>query len=590
MEAARLPGTLLGELLVRRGELSEDQLRAVLCEQEETQARLGELLIAQRIVSPAAIARALAEQYGLEFIDLEHEPLDPEAAALFSEHVARRYGALPVRFLTEELVLVAVRDPTDILTADDLHIALGMPRRLGVAAADALDAAIAQHFGVETLTETAPPEDEPDEGDVIDIREAGGSAPAIQLVHSLITQAIDQGASDLHFEPQAQALLVRGRIDGVMREFGTVRRSLQRSVISRLKIMGELNIAERRMPQDGRVTIHLGGEAMDLRIAVLPTRYGEHVVLRLQRRSGNRLELAELGMSPDVADVLTRAIGQPYGAIVTCGPTGSGKTTTLYAALGLLNDEGRSLMTIEDPIEYQLAGVNQIQVLPKAGLTFARGLRTILRSDPDVLLVGEIRDEETAGIAIQAAMTGHLVLTTIHANTAASAVTRLRDMGAEAGLLEAALTCIVSQRLVRRLCLSCRDAHKPDPGQRTLLGLRSTAKTEIFRQRGCAACAGTGFAGRTAIFEALAVEGPIRQLLGGSADAIHAAALKNGMHTLFEDGIRLVLAGITSFDEVRRITGDPAFQHAVRRPARSTSSATRSPSGRSKPSPAGEHS
>jgi type IV pilus assembly protein PilB len=565
VEVARLSGTLLGELLVRRGELSEDQLSVVLAEQMQSQARLGELLLSRQIVPPSAIARALAEQYGLEFIDLEEAQVDPEAASLLSERLARRYGALPVRFLSEETVLVAVRDPTDILTADDLQLALGMPRRLGVAAADALDAAISRHFGIDALSGPLSEDEEADDADVIDIREAGSSAPAIQLVHSLITQAIEEGASDLHFEPQANALLVRARIDGVLREFSTVRRSLQRSVISRLKIMGELNIAERRMPQDGRVTIHLGGEAMDLRIAVLPTRYGEHVVLRLQRRSGNRLELAELGMKSTVEEVLARAINQPYGAIVTCGPTGSGKTTTLYAALGLLNDEGRSLMTIEDPIEYQLAGVNQIQVSPKAGLTFARGLRTILRSDPDVLLVGEIRDEETAGIAIQAAMTGHLVLTTTHANTAAGAVARLRDMGADAGLLEAALICIVSQRLVRRLCLSCREAYTPDAAERTLLRLRSTAKVEVFRARGCSACSGTGFAGRTAIFEALSVDGQIRQFLASSADEIHAAALENGMQTLFEDGVRLVLTGTTSLDEVRRVTGDPAFQGTGRR-------------------------
>jgi general secretion pathway protein E len=338
-------------------------------------------------------------------------------------------------------------------------------------------------------------------------------------------------------------------------------------VVSRLKIMGELNIAERRIPQDGRVTIHLGDEPMDLRIAVLPTRYGEHVVLRLQRRSGNRLELGELGMSPAVADVLTRAVSQPFGAIVTCGPTGSGKTTTLYAALGLLNDDSRSLMTIEDPIEYQLPGVNQIQVLPKAGLTFARGLRTILRSDPDVLLVGEIRDEETARIAIQAAMTGHLVLTTVHSNTAASAVSRLRDMGADAGLLEAALTCIVSQRLVRRLCLSCREAYKPDAAERRVLGLRPNARAELFRAQGCARCGGTGFAGRTALFEAMAIDASIRPLLGASADEIHAAALANGMQTLFDDGVRLVRDGVTSLDEVRRVTGDPAFHQTGRQPA-----------------------
>jgi len=577
--AARLPGTLLGELLLRRGELNEVQLASVLAEQAHTKARLGELLLARRIVPPSAIARALAEQYGLEFIDLEREVVDPEAASLLPERFARRYGALPVRFVGEEVVLVAVRDPTDIVTSDDLQLALGMPRRLGVAAADALDAAIAEQFGIESLS-TAPPdeteaEEDDDEGDVIDIREAGTSAPAIRLVHSLITRAIEEGASDLHFEPQAQALLVRARVDGVMREISSIRRSLQRSVISRLKIMGELNIAERRLPQDGRVTIHLGGEAMDLRIAVLPTRYGEHVVLRLQRRSGNRLELAELGMSPHVEEVLTRAINHPYGAIVTCGPTGSGKTTTLYAALGLLNDEGRSLMTIEDPIEYQLPGVNQIQVSPKAGLTFARGLRTILRSDPDVLLVGEIRDEETAGIAIQAAMTGHLVLTTIHSNTAASAVTRLRDIGVDAGLLEAALTCIVSQRLVRRLCEFCHEPYRPSPVERALLGLTSSSRKQIFRSVGCTACGDTGFSGRTALFEALAVEGQVREKLGASADEIHAAAVENGMHSLYEEGVLRVLDGTTSLDEIRRITGDPAFQHKGRSRARTTRSRTK---------------
>jgi type IV pilus assembly protein PilB len=563
VEVARLPGTLLGELLVSRGELSQAQLGAVLIEQKDSDSRLGELLLARRLVSAAALARALADQYGLEFIDLEREQIDPEAASLLPQRLARRYGALPVRFVGDDVVLVAVRDPTDIFTADDLQLALGMPRRLGVAAADALDAAIAQHFGLEAVAgQMQEEEEEPDEADVIDIREAGASAPAIHLVHSLISRAIELGASDLHFEPQAQALVVRARVDGVLRELSTVRRSLQRSVISRLKIMGELNIAERRMPQDGRVTIHLGGEAMDLRIAVLPTRYGEHVTLRLQRRSGNRLELAELGISADAENVLRRAFSQPHGAIVTCGPTGSGKTTTLYAALRLLNNEGRSLMTIEDPIEYQLAGVNQIQVAPKAGLTFARGLRTILRSDPDVLLVGEIRDEETARIAIQAAMTGHLVLTTVHANTAASAVTRLRDMGAEPGLLEAALVCIVSQRLVRKLCEACREAYKPDAAERATLGLRSTAKTAVYRAVGCSACSGTGYVGRTAIFEILGLEGRVRQLLGASADEIHAAALENGMRTLFEDGLGLVLAGTTSLDEIRRITGDPAFQHS----------------------------
>ena len=321
-----------------------------------------------------------------------------------------------------------------------------------------------------------------------DIRGTATSAPAIALVNSLIAGAIDEGASDLHFEPQAKELAIRIRVDGVMRHLATVPKDMQPAVTSRLKIMAELDIAERRAPQDGRMSILVGGKPMDLRCAVLPTTHGEQIVLRIMSRAADdgRLGLADLGMAPDAEEAFERAIRQPYGAVLAVGPTGSGKTTTLYAALDVLNDEGRVLMTIEDPVEYQTAGINQIEVNFKSGLTFARGLRTILRSDPDVLLVGEIRDEETARIAIQAAMTGHLVLTTLHTHNAASSIARLADMGVEPSLLATSINCIVAQRLARRLCRNCREAYAADESERTEMGLGARRTTSRCTARAAA--------------------------------------------------------------------------------------------------------
>jgi len=371
-----------------------------------------------------------------------------------------------------------------------------------------------------------------------------------------IARAIDEGASDLHFEPQAKQLLVRARIDGVMRKIGVVPKSMQAPVTSRLKIMGELDIADKRSPQDGRVAIRLGGMPMDLRIAVLPTTYGEQIVLRILQRVTGRLTIDDLGMNSEAFTSFTRAIRQPYGAVLAVGPTGSGKTTTLYAALDFLNEDERVLTTIEDPVEYQLPGVNQIEVTPKAGLTFARGLRTILRSDPDVLLVGEIRDEETARIAVQAAMTGHLVLTTLHAHNAAASIARLKDMGVEPSLLATSINCIIAQRLARRLCLECREAYEPDDKELRELGLEHGHGLTLYRPRGCVACAGTGYAGRVALYEVLNVHGHIRRHIEATTEEIFAAAVEDGMTTLRQDGLRLVLEGISSLDEVRRVTGD----------------------------------
>ena len=572
VEAAKLPAPLpsledanggrrlpLGSLLVREKLLTPAQLEEALAEKERTGRRLGEIVVDRGWAQPHDVARGLAEQHGLEFVDLAKAQLEPAAANLLPEKFARRYDALPVRFIDEDLVLVAVSDPTNVVASDDLRLALGLNVRLAVAPAPDLHSTIARVY--RTQVDVGDIEEEPDEDEaaVEDIREgAATSAPAIKLVNSLIARAIDDGASDLHFEPQAKQLVVRARIDGVMRRVTTIAKSMQPAVTSRLKIMGELDIAERRAPQDGRVSIRLGGQPMDLRIAVLPTTHGEQIVLRIMNRAGGRLGLPQLGMSPEAEESFARAIRQPYGAVIACGPTGSGKTTTLYAALDMLNDEDRVLTTIEDPVEYQTPGINQIEVNPKSGLTFARGLRTILRSDPDVLLVGEIRDEETARIAIQAAMTGHLVLTTLHTHNVASSIARLTDMGVEPSLLATSINCIVAQRLARRLCLNCRESYWPDVHEREELGLTAEAdKVWIYKSVGCIQCAGTGYSGRVALYEVMEMKGKVRRLVGsGSTDEIFAAAVEQGMKTLRQDGIRLCLAGVSSLDEVRRVTGD----------------------------------
>ena len=555
-EPTRLP---LGSLLLRDGFLTAEQLEQALTAKDATGHRLGEIVVGEGWVAASTVAVLLAEQHGLEYVDLGKTEIEPGVSHLLPEKYARRYEALPLRFLADDVVLVAVADPTNVVASDDLRLALGLNVRFAVAAATDIATAIDRTY--RTSLDIGIAEDELDDDSTALEDILGGaatSAPAINLVNSLISRAIDEQASDLHFEPQAKQVVVRARIDGVMRKLTTISKALQPAVTSRLKIMGELDIAERRAPQDGRMTIGYGGRPMDLRVAVLPTTYGEQVVLRIMNRPGGRLGLAELGMSKDAEERFARAIRQPYGAVLAVGPTGSGKTTTLYAALDVLNEDDRVLMTIEDPVEYQTPGLNQIEVNFKSGLTFARGLRTILRSDPDVLLVGEIRDEETARIAVQAAMTGHLVLTTLHTHNAASSIARLVDMGVEPSLLATSINCIVAQRLARRLCTACREPYWPAEHELVELGLeRPGEDTWLYRPVGCVQCSGTGFAGRVALYEVMTVHGQLRRLIeSGSTDEIFAEAVAQGMTTLRKDGIRLALEGISSLDEVRRVTGD----------------------------------
>src|SRR5438046_863060 len=421
------------------------------------------------------LSQALADQFGLEYINLSQNEPDRDAASLLQKDLAFRYQAVPVRFLADDLLLVAVADPTDVASLDNLRLALGYNVRLAVSEPDDLERTIKKLYRTQIELEQDDTETEEAAREHAakreEISEAGGETPAVKLVHTTMAQAIEDGASDIHFEPQEQDMVVRARIDGVTREVATIPKQMQPAVITRLKIMGHLDIAERRAPQDGRVSVRFGGEPLDLRIAVIPTTHGEQVVLRIMHRAVSKPDLGQLGMTAAAREVFGRAIHQPYGAVVVCGPTGSGKTTTLYTALHMLNDPGRVLMTIEDPVEYQIPGVNQIEISPKSGLTFARGLRTILRSDPDVLLVGEIRDEETARIAMQAGMTGPLVLTTLHGHHAAGSIARLKDMGVETGLLTSSGNCVVAQRLARRLCTECREPYWPSDEELALLGL-----------------------------------------------------------------------------------------------------------------------
>jgi type IV pilus assembly protein PilB len=548
----------LGRLLVDGRVLTQEQLDVALGEKAESGKRLGEIIVDLGFTTERAIAGALAEQYGLEYIDLEGLKLDREAVGLLTEALARRYEALPIRILDDGVPLLAVTDPTNLANADELRFALGATFRLAVAERKQIDLAISRAYRqtLELIAEDGEHTAAHDEQAIHDLRDMASSAPTINLVNSLLKTAVEEGASDIHFEPGRTEMVVRIRVDGVMRELTTIPKHMQPAVASRLKVMGKLDIADRRSPQDGRVSALFGSGPIDLRIAVLTTTHGEQIVLRILGRGDRTPTIAELEMEPKAEEAFKTSIEQPYGAVIVCGPTGSGKTTTLYGAIDHLNTPERVVMTIEDPVEYRLDGINQIEVDVKGGLTFASGLRTILRSDPDVLLVGEIRDAETASIAIQAAMTGHLVLTSLHAYNAASALARLRDMGVDPSLIASSLNSVVAQRLARRLCTECRS---PYTAQADALGLRSAkeilGEIVLYSAVGCAQCNGTGYSGRIALREVMTVQGEVRSLVEGSAAEIFAAAVRQGMTTIRDDGMRLALSGVSSIEEIRRVTG-----------------------------------
>lgn len=558
MEAVRKPKNqwpALGTLLLRDGAVTELQLeRALELQRAHPARRLGEILIDQGFVEPVAISRVLAEQHELAFVELDKRAIDLTAALLLPEQLARRYRALPIEFLDDGSLLVAVADPTNVMFSDELRLAVGMPVRICVASPEEIEVATTTVNDEPLIEElvTGPIEDD---ASILDLNH---ETPAVVFVNKAIAGALDAQASDIHFTAQPGQLLVRIRVDGVMRELSRVSRVQAPAVVSRLKIMGGLDIAERRAPQDGRVSVRRGDESLDVRMATLPTTFGEKVTLRILSQGTAPDSLASLGMSPRTLAALERAVSQPFGAVVVVGPTGSGKTTTLFTCLQLLNSPDRQITTIEDPVEYRVEGLDQVEVNPRAGLTFAGGLRSILRSDPDVLLVGEIRDEETAQIAFRAAMTGHLILTTLHAQTAAASIQRLADMNIERSILATSINCIVGQRLARKVCESCCVPSDPNGELLVDLGLSDVVPEEacFVRAIGCRECGDTGYRGRTPLFEVMEMTDEIAELVGAPTREIEAMAVSQGMTTLRGDGVRLAAAGITTLEEIRRVAGE----------------------------------
>jgi len=554
----------LGVVLVKSGIITIDQLGQALGRAKERGVNLARVLIEDKLLTEEQFVGTLAEQLGLEFVDLATYPVDPAAAALVSENLARRYLAMPIGWWEGRLI-VAMADPSNVFAIDDIRTLTGAEVRQVVVTAEAVTAAInkyyrkdseAEHVSAEAAANSAPMDDDRDR--LSNIKEVREDAPIVRLVNLLITQAITDHASDIHVEPTGKDVRIRYRIDGVLHEVMRSPRNIQNGMISRLKVMADINIAERRIPQDGRISTTIDGRQVDLRVATLPTVNGEKVVMRILDKNQAELRLSDLGFLPDNMKRYEISYTKPYGTILVTGPTGSGKTTTLYATLNILNQVSKNVITVEDPVEYQLDGINQIQVNNKAGLTFASALRTILRADPDIILVGEIRDRETAGIAVEAALTGHLVLSTIHTNDASTTPNRLIEMGVEPFLVGSALDCIVAQRLARKLCDRCKQEFPVEPDMLEGLGWdldELVIPDHFYRSVGCHLCGKTGYAGRFAVHEVLNVNEEIERMIveHAHADEIRKAAMADGMLTLRHAGLMGAAAGLTSLDEVLRV-------------------------------------
>jgi len=550
----------LGDVLLEGGLVTAAQLDVAVEEQRRLGRALGRVLVDLQILTEGQLVASLAQQIGLKFVDLSDYPVDGSAVSRVPEPVCRRHTALPIGYDDGRLV-VAMADPANVFALDDMRSMAGMEIRPVVATKpDVLAAINRYHRGDAELDDLtiAMEAGRDDDDDLGKVKEVVEDAPIVKFVNLLITQAIQDRASDIHIEPAERDLRVRFRIDGVLHEVMRSPKSITSGVTSRLKIMADINIAERRIPQDGRLSVTANGKKIDLRVATLPTVWGEKIVMRILDNSTAMLTLSDLGFGQENYDVYSKSFAKPYGMILVTGPTGSGKSTTLYATLNIVSKPEVNVITVEDPVEYRLAGINQVQTNVKAGLTFAAALRSILRSDPDIVLLGEIRDHETAQIAVEAALTGHLVLSTLHTNDAPSAITRLTEMGIEPFLVGSALDCVLAQRLARRLCPKCRQAYTPT--RQFLADARfpwsvDEALPTLYRPIGCSACSKTGYKGRLALHEVMAVSEEIERLAVEHASAlvISKVALEQGMITLRNDGLTKVKAGHTSIEEILRV-------------------------------------
>ena len=551
----------LGQRLVEAGLINDTQLQSALREQQKTREYLGRILIRLGYVSEEAVAAALSAQARVKYVDLGQYSPQPEALQLVQEKFAREHHLVPLSYVGKVLV-VAMANPLDIITIDEVRrMSKGPVEVVGATQSEVLEA-LDRAYGVgvgAAWNEVV----EHSLRHVMGRRGAGGTEtdvaqepPVIRLVESLITRGIQEGATDIHVEPEERLVRNRFRVDGVLRQGPDVPKELQGAVIARIKVMANLDIAENRLPQDGRMDFQFGGRQIDIRVSTFPTIRGENLVLRILDRAKLVLGLEQLGFTPDHLTFFKRVLQNPNGIILVTGPTGSGKTTTLYSAMSYLNAEERNIITIEDPVEYEIQGIRQSQINVKAGLTFANGLRHILRQDPDVIMVGEMRDDETVDVAIRAALTGHLVFSTLHTNDAAGAVPRLTDMGVAPFLLASALLLVVSQRLVRSICNSCKEEAEPDPALLRRLGLQTDGGDQLkfYRGKGCDKCGNTGYRNRIGIFELLRVGPEMTPLILEKADSgsIQRAARAQGMRTMLEDGIRKALRGTTTLEEVAR--------------------------------------
>jgi type IV pilus assembly protein PilB len=548
------------DVLVDLGFVSEDRARQAI-EEARTAGRPPErLLLEQGAVDADQFSRGVAERYGLDHLDLSAFQVDMAAANLIPVNTSRRYMAIPVGFVDKRTLLVAMADPTNVLAVDDIQIGTGLDCRVAVAAEEDIEALIGRLNTLQSAVTEAVTEGEAEADEelaaVSDIEVSAEDAPVIKLVYSILGQAVGEGASDVHFEVEEDEMRVRFRVDGVLREAAHVPKRMINAVVSRIKIMSDLNIAEKRVPQDGRVSVTVEDRRVDLRITTLPTQRGEGVTIRILDKDNAQRSLDELGMDGGARERFEAAFRQAYGAVLVTGPTGSGKSTTLYAALQELNEVEKNIITIEDPVEYRLPGVNQINVNRKAGLDFATGLRSMLRADPDIVMVGEIRDGETARIAIEAALTGHMMLTTLHTNDAPGAITRLTKMGIEAFLIASAVDCVVAQRLARKLCSHCKRRAVIPAQALAEADVRAAMEIEAYEPVGCARCNGSGYRGRIGLYSVMQLSERIKEMAvaGASESEIEHVAREEGMLTLREDGIGKVRAGLTSLEEILRVT------------------------------------
>ncbi|OLE38405.1 MAG: hypothetical protein AUG48_01890 [Actinobacteria bacterium 13_1_20CM_3_68_9] len=551
-------GVFVTDVIVELGYATRERVDEVVNEARVAGRSPEALLRDHKVIDGDQLSRAVAERYGLDHIDLSLYKVDMGASNLLSMTAARRYKAIPIGYVNQETLLLAMADPANVLAVDDIQMMTGLGCRVAVAAEDDIEALIGRMNTLESAVSEAVSEEEELQGEaeITELRESADDAPVIKLVYSVLAQAVGEGASDIHFEPDEGEMRVRFRVDGVLHETARVPKRMISGVVSRVKLMSDMDIAEKRIPQDGRVSVNVDDRKIDLRVTTLPTQRGEGCSIRILDKDQAMRTLDELGVAGDGRKRFEAAFTRPYGAVLVTGPTGSGKSTTLYAALQELNAEERNIITIEDPVEYRISGINQLNVNRKAGLDFATGLRSILRADPDVIMVGEIRDTETARIAIEAALTGHMVLTTLHTNDAPGAVARLAKMGIEAFLTASAIECVIAQRLARQLCTYCKQRTVIPQEALLASGFRAGADLEAYEPVGCGRCGHTGYRGRIGLFSVMQMSDEIKELtVSGAAEAeLAAVAREQGMRTLREDGLHKVRDGVTSIEEIARVS------------------------------------